>query len=248
MKKYKTVIFDLFDTLIDFNRSRLPELTIDGQNIRSTFLPVYKVFKEHYKPYPIGKFHDSFVESFNEFQELKQKDNKEYHNRERFKLLLNKLNIEVNSNHTKLVDAMVLAHMNSLASTMEFPEENRRVLNMIKEKNYKMAIVSNFDHSPTAYTLLSKFNIKHFFSEIVISVEVGWRKPDPKIFNEVLSLIDITPAEAIYIGDNFFADVIGSKSIGMDVIWINRHEETIQIENYIPDYEVSKLSDVFELF
>jgi len=248
MKKYKAVIFDLFDTLIDFDPSRLPEITIDGQRIRSTFLPVYEVFKDHYKHFAISKFHDSFVDSFNEFQQLKQRDNKEYHNRERFNLLLNKLNIQIDSDRAKLADAMVLAHMNSLGSTMEFPEENRRILNMIKKKHYKMAIISNFDHSPTAHQLLSKFRIKHFFSEIVISVEVGWRKPDSKIFNQALNRIDTTPAEAIYIGDNFFADVIGSKSIGMDVIWINRHEETVQFDNYIPDYEVSKLGDVFELF
>ena len=47
MKTYKAVIFDLFDTLVDFDRTRIPTVTIDGREIRSTAGETYKVLAQH---------------------------------------------------------------------------------------------------------------------------------------------------------------------------------------------------------
>jgi putative hydrolase of the HAD superfamily len=247
MKDYKVFAFDLFDTLIDFNRSRLPEFSIDGEKHNSTFVEVYKVFEKYYKGYDRDKFHDSFVESHEKFQQLKCIDNKEFYNGERFRILMSSLGIELSSEIDPVIDEMVKAHMKSLSSTMEFPEENRDVLDLIFDKNDRMAIISNFDYAPAAYMLLNKFDIRKYFERVVISVEVGWRKPRPEIFFRALGLLDIDPGDALYVGDNYYADVVGAKSVGIDVIWINRNGEKIYDQKYHPNHIVSKLTEIIDL-
>ena len=47
MKTYKAVIFDLFDTLVDFDRALIPTVTIDGREVRTTAGETYKVLAAH---------------------------------------------------------------------------------------------------------------------------------------------------------------------------------------------------------
>lgn len=248
MKKYKAVIFDLFDTLIDFNRDSIPEISINGNNLRSTVKGVYEVFCGYYGSIEIENFYNAFIESYNEFQLMKQKEFREFPVEERFKLLLKKLNIGLNSNYYRAVGEMALSHMESLANSMEFPEENREVLNKIYKDNYTMSIISNFDHAPTVYMLLDSFDLRTFFEAIVISIEVSWRKPKADIFLKALNFLKLSSNEAIYIGDNFEADIIGSKNVGMDSIWINKNNETREEPPIKPDYTVSSFSELGNLF
>src|SRR5579884_873371 len=243
MKKYKAVIFDLFDTLVNFNRSRLPAADIDGVEIRSTSIEVYKVFQKFHNSVDFKDFYTAFTESYAEFEENKRKNYREFHNRERFRLMISKMISETNCHFEELVDEMVLVHMGKIASAMEFPEENRHTLKTLKSK-YRLAIISNFDHAPTAYGILERFDIKTLFERIFISIEVGWRKPKADIFFSALNYLKIEPEEAIFVGDNFEADVVGSKAVGMDVVWINKNREPIGEGISKPDYVVSRFADV----
>jgi putative hydrolase of the HAD superfamily len=157
--------------------------------------------------------------------------------------MLNKLKVITKSNSNKIVEEMVLAHMGKIADAVEFPEANRNTLNTLKNK-YRLALISNFDHAPTAYGILDKFEIRDFFERILISIEVGFRKPRADIFLKAFSLLKIKPSEAIFVGDNSEADVVGSKNVGMNVIWINKNNEHIRREIPNPDYVVTKFTDI----
>ncbi|MGH7909611.1 MAG: HAD family hydrolase, partial [Thermodesulfobacteriota bacterium] len=237
MRTYKVIIFDLFDTIVIFNRSRLPVTELNGSQINSTSPAVYKVFKKYCNHVTFDDFYSAFLKSYEEFEEMKRKENLEFHNKERFKLMLDKLNINANSDSNKFVEEMVLCHMGKIADAMEFPEENRNTLNMLRNR-YRLALISNFDHAPTAYKILDRFGIENFFEKILISIEVGFRKPKADIFQKAFIHLKIKPDEAIFVGDNFEADVIGSKNAGMDIIWVNKGNEKIKHEIINPYYEV----------
>lgn len=244
MKDYKTIIFDLFDTIVDFNRSLLTVVKSNGAEVRSTSVDVFNVFKEYYGSISFEDFYKAFIESYLEFNNVKRIEDRELYNGERFKLMLGMMNLELNSNTDEVVENMVTVHMKGLANAVEFPEENRSTLNLLRSKNYRLAIISNFDHAPTAYGLLEKFGIKHYFEKIFISVDIGWRKPKRDIFLKAFDILGIEPDEAIFVGDNFDADVVGSKSVGMDVIWINRNGEQLGDGNIKPDYSISKFAEI----
>jgi len=244
MNKYSTVILDLFDTIVNFNFSHLPTIELKGLRSRTTSKEVYEVFARYYPEIEFAEFHDPFIESYRQFQEMKLKEFKEFPNRKRFILMLSKMDLTPIEDEDQLIDKMVLAHMNGLTRCIEFPEDNKKTLEYIKTKGYRLAIISNFDYAPTAYMLLEKYNIKNLFEEIVISEEVGWRKPKEIIFETAVKKLEILPQDALFVGDNFQADVVGSKAVGMDVAWINRKNLPENRLHPKPDYKIKNLPEL----
>ena len=247
MKKYTTVIFDLFDTIVDFNFSLLPSIDIMGVRSRTTSHEVYSVFAGYYPAIPFAEFYPYFIESYQKFQDMKLAEWREFPNRERFKLMLRSMSIAIDPNAELAADEMVRAHMEGLASAVKFPEKNEDALIDVRKKGYRMAIISNFDYAPTAYSLLKKFRIERFFEKIVISEEVGWRKPKPVIFMRAIELLGIKPEEAIFVGDNFRADICGAKGVGMDAVWLNKKNEAVENLNPEPDYIIPSFPDIAEI-
>jgi len=247
MKKYSTIIFDLFDTIVNFNFNHLPTIELKGLRSRTTSTEVFEVFRQYYPEVKFEEFYDPFIESYHEFLEIKSIEYREFPNRDRYILMLNKMDLEPIDQKNSLIDKMVLAHMNGLASCVELPKENKRTLEHIKTKEYRLAIVSNFDYAPTAYMLLDKFEITNLFEEIVISEEVGWRKPNPIIFQTAISKLKIQPEHALFVGDNYNADVVGSKALGIDAAWINRKNQPEAGLDPKPDYIIKNLSELINI-
>jgi FMN phosphatase YigB (HAD superfamily) len=82
------------------------------------------------------------------------------------------------------------------------------------------------------------------FSCIVLSEVVGIRKPDPAIFQKAASLIQIKPAECLYVGDSYINDVIGAKNAGMQACWLNPESLKPQDETIKADFIISKLEEL----
>ena len=244
MKKYSTIIFDLFDTIVNFNFNHLPNIELNGFRSRTTSIEVYEVFKKYYPEITFAEFYQPFMDSYHEFQDLKLKEYREFPNSRRFEIMLGKMRLSRIEDKTELENKMVLAHMNALSSCVEFPEENRSILEYVQKEGFKMAIVSNFDYAPTAYDLIDKFEIRNLFEVIIISGDVGWRKPKDIIFRIAIDNLAIEADEALFVGDNYKADVIGSKSVGMDAVWINRRNETDEGLEVKPDFIIKNFYEL----
>jgi len=61
-----------------------------------------------------------------------------------------------------------------------------------------------------------------FLSRIIMSTHLGFRKPDPRIFTIICTLLDVAPQEAVYIGNDLETDVKGAQAIGMQAILLDR--------------------------
>lgn len=98
--------------------------------------------------------------------------------------------------------------------------EARPVLGDLKAAGYVLGLVSNRpgDLKPDA----EKYGLAEFFDFTLSGGQAGCYKPDPRVFYAALRLAgDVSPAEAAYVGDNFFADVVGALNVGMDAILID---------------------------
>ncbi|KAF8390219.1 hypothetical protein HHK36_024743 [Tetracentron sinense] len=78
----------------------------------------------------------------------------------------------------------------------------------------KLAVVSNFD--TRLRKLLKDLNVADLFDTIVISSEVGYEKPDAKIFKAALDGISVEAGKAVHVGDDQEADKVGANAIGID--------------------------------
>lgn len=108
-------------------------------------------------------------------------------------------------------------------SSLQIEENTLNVLKELKKK-YKLGIVSNFDHPPFIRYLLNEYKMEDLFDSIVISGEVGVKKPDKEIFNIALKEAALKPGELIYVGDGK-EDIIGAKSAGILPILIERDQK-----------------------
>lgn len=108
-------------------------------------------------------------------------------------------------------------------SSLKIEENTLNVLNVLKKK-YKLGVVSNFDHPPFIRFLLSEHNMENLFDSIVISGEVGVKKPNKEIFNIALKEAVLKPEEVIYVGDGK-EDIIGAKAAKIVPILIKRDKK-----------------------
>ncbi len=117
------------------------------------------------------------------------------------------------------------------------------VLSRLK-KTYKLGIVSNCSWSPALRKTLERFKISHYFDGIVVSVDVGWRKPSPKIFRKALQTFGVAASETVFIGDELDDDVEGAQRVGMHTVWL-RNPCSKEFGGRIkPDYTISQMREL----
>ncbi|GBC78135.1 Pyrimidine 5'-nucleotidase YjjG [bacterium HR08] len=241
MKTYRAILFDLFDTVVDFHAERLPQVRIGEQTLFSTSGVVYDVLREYAPHIAFDAFYDAFRESWRQIEARRKAELREYPSPVRFRRLLELLQLEALPED--VVERLVRAHMETWARGADLPEENRRLLVRARER-FRLGLVSNFDHPPTARRILRDFGIHDLFETIVISAEVPWRKPHREIFFRALAPLGVSPREVLFVGDTFEADILGAKSIGMDAAWLNRRGEEVPDDGVDPDYVISRLDEL----
>jgi FMN phosphatase YigB (HAD superfamily) len=93
------------------------------------------------------------------------------------------------------------------------PGDVRRILPELKKAGYLMAVLSNRDKP--FHDLLVEHDLSEFFSFSLAGGDVDSYKPDPGLFEHALGRAGLTAPEAVYVGDNYFADVVGSRRAGL---------------------------------
>ena len=93
------------------------------------------------------------------------------------------------------------------------PDEVREALLQLKQAGYVMAVLSNRDRP--FVDVLESHQIIEFFDFSIAGGEVKSYKPDTGLFEEALKRADVTAEQAMYVGDNYFADVVGARRAGL---------------------------------
>jgi len=246
VRAYKAVIFDMFDTLVNFRNVHLPLVQVNGREVRSTSPFVYEVLKPLCASVPFEDFFHAFVGSYRAAEEIRNREHREVTVRERFGMLFTRLQIPKGPGVAALMEAGIREHMRQLARAMEFPESHRVLLDCLQPR-YRLGIISNFDHGPTVEMALMLHGIRDRFEAVVVSTDIGWRKPRPEIFLEAFRQMGIGPADAIIIGDTPEVDVLGAHAVGMDVIWIDDGTKALPPGNPPPTHTVASFVEIRRL-
>src|SRR5690625_48044 len=135
-----------------------------------------------------------------------------------------------------------------------FPEERKKhiylydetieVLEKLKGK-YRLLMLTNGSPSLQQLKLSLSPELKDYFDQIVISGDFGIGKPNIKIFEHSLRLINVERSEAVMIGDNPMTDILGAVQAGIDSIWINHHNR--KLADITPTYEVKRLREILPI-
>jgi putative hydrolase of the HAD superfamily len=93
------------------------------------------------------------------------------------------------------------------------PEDVRRALPQLKQAGYHLGVISNRDHP--FQDLLNELGIGEFFEFSLAAGEVNTFKPEPGVFEHALGRTDLSARDVVYVGDNYYADVVGARRAGL---------------------------------
>lgn len=123
---------------------------------------------------------------------------------------------------------------------------------MLKEllrRGYKLGVIAN--QSEGTARRLEKWGILSCFDVIAASAEEGVAKPDADIFRRALERVGCRPENAAMVGDRLDNDISPAKALGMKTVWIKQGMSVFfspKNADETPDYTVSELSELFEIF
>jgi len=240
------VLFDLFDTLVDFERDRLPLVTVAGKEIRTTSAAAHAALRQAYPAISLEEFYEAFVESFREVNEIRDREGIEVTAAERFARCFARLGLPEVEATASVREAALEAHMGALAAATTAPPERRAVVRALGSR-FRLGLVSNFDHGATARAVLARHGFDGAFEVTVISADVGFRKPHPEIFHRACRALRIAPAEALFVGDSLRVDIAGARGVGMPCVWVNREGARLGAGDPQPDHTIGHLPDLLSL-
>ena len=90
---------------------------------------------------------------------------------------------------------------------------------------YSCSIITNTHDPRLVPDHLDRMGISMHFDHVITSVELGIRKPSPKIFEHTLELLGVEPSACIYVGDDYEADYVGATSTGIPCLLIDPRRE-----------------------
>ena len=240
---YRAIFFDLFDTLVRFERQRLPEIVIQGKTVRSTAGRLHAVLAQHAPQVSLEQCYAGLVASWQEAERLRAIDHREVTARERFSYFFPAVGLAADALPPGLDEALIEAHRRELARAATFPDHHRPLLERLA-RQHCLAVVSNFDYTPTAVGILEAAGVRGLFTAIVVSDEVGWRKPRADIFQAALHRAGVEPHDTLFVGDRIDIDVVGAHAVGMDAAWINPDREPLPAGVAPPSYEIRDLGEL----
>lgn len=218
--KYKFLLFDIDDTLLDFKGCELPALEDamkkNGMTLTAEAYEIYKLInKELWQNFELG------IYSKNEILTL------------RFDLLFVQLGV--------FGDAAQMSHdfLVAMGSYIKYEPEAKELLDHLKGKA-TMAIITN------GAKLSQEGKLKHtglgeYFQYIYISDDVGSHKPEETYFDIVAKGIDgFDKNEALIVGDGLKSDILGGINYGIDTCWYNKWKGPVT-EGIEATYEITNL-------
>ena len=231
MTRYQHIFFDLDNTLWDFDRSSI-----------LAFDKIFEIFDLINYGIPSAEdFHKTYFDHNNRLWDLYRKGviDKDFLKIERFRLPLKDYGIT----DEKLASDLGESYTDYAARLVALVPNTMDVLDYLKEKNYKIHLITNGFLEVQSIKMqasgLDKMIDSSFVSEVV-----GFKKPDHRIFHHAMKEAGGNIENSVMIGDDLSVDIIPAKEIGMTHIYFNRKKIS---HNEKLDYEIYDLIEICDI-
>lgn len=127
--------------------------------------------------------------------------------------------------------------------TILFPH-TMEILQYLTNKNYELHLITN-GFEKTQHSKLKYSGLDKYFKEVITSEGSSSLKPNKEIFDFAFKKTGAKPTESIMLGDSIDVDILGAMKAGIDQVFINHLNITIDIK---PTYVVGSLKELEEIF
>lgn len=206
MRDIRAVAFDLFNTLITVDMpSRyssidrlLDSLQAQGVAVHADdFMPVYR---------DVAK---GFVSEA-------ERSGKETYNGQWISTTLQRLGIDMQPQDPRVAQA-VEAYFSAFVENARPLPGTADMLAALKP-HYRLGLLSNLTYGPAARQILDHVNLSVYFDVLLVSGDLGYRKPHPQAFQTLIAALDVPPATIVFVGDDPRTDVQGSLLTGLQPV------------------------------
>lgn len=227
--KYSTILFDLDNTLWDFDLAEklaLSDFFLKkglSKDKLNEYIQNYKIINK--------KLWEKLEKSKITRSELLNS---------RFYDFFKTLDIQVDGEqYSKEYEKIIGLHGETIEGAYEFLEN-------LKENGYRLYAVTNGIYN-IQVNRLKNSSITKFFEDIFISEKIGFVKPDIRFFKNVEdNIVNFDKEKTILIGDSLTADIKGANIYGIDSIWYNPHNKDL-ISDVFPKYIVKNYNEILNI-
>lgn len=206
MKHIKAIGFDLFNTLIVAELKTLGEAM---NRLRTSLQQMgFEVENDNFK--------EAYREAVTKFVKKAQKDGKETHNRFWICAALRRLGYDILPDDTRIAVA-VDSYFSAFFRYCRLIPGTKQLLSLLRNK-YRLGLLTNFTHGPAARKIIDNLGLSVFFDVVLISGELGFRKPHMFVFHELIEHLGVRNDQIVYVGDDMWPDIKGAQRAGIQPV------------------------------
>lgn len=204
MRTYRAILFDFDNTLVNYTRA-------EEEALKATLFDLGILRDEADWP----AFHAAYEPVSSRYWRLR-----DGHSHEELALLTFRETLERFIGRGDAAEELARMYGERFCGICRFEPGAPALLDALAGR-YKLGLITN-GYAATQRKRLSACGIADRFQTVVISDEVGFRKPDPRIFAIALRALGVRPEEALYVGDSLSDDYAGARNAGVPFCYYNR--------------------------
>ena len=219
MKNIKAIIFDAYGTLFDVNSA--------AEKCKDKIGDKWESFANHWRTTQLEyTWLRSLMKRHKDFWQVTEDS-------------LDK------SMKTYEIDSSMRNELLNLYKILSPFKEVPEVLKSLKDKNFKLAILSNGTPS-LLNELVKSNNLENIFDDIFSIEEVRVYKPDYKVYDIPIKKYNIKKNEVAFLSANTW-DISGGGNYGYNSIWVNRNNNTFDNLDYVPKHQIKDLGKLLDI-
>ena len=229
----KSIVFDLYGTLIDIETDESMEEIYRGI---AHFLTYQGVYLHRWE------VRDLYYQIMKQQKEQSREEYPEINVESIWSTFLRQEGMKVATARKKLAKTLAHIYRGISRKRLQLYPSVKNVLHKLRD-TYRLALIS--DAQP-CYALpeIQAVGLDGYFDPIIISANYGFRKPDPRLIQDALEIMSLTPAEVIFVGNDMYRDIYGASMLDIKTILFASKQGKESYKDITANHIVSRFEDV----